>query len=182
MAEEILMGNATPGASGTSGLNRLLTDRNFLSLLAGIGGGLDPQGPAGALGGATRNYIQSVATQEALGQQEKQRSASNLLALVAQLPEGEQKNEYLNRAINMLGGITTKGQPGVTAIKRGQDNQLTVDLDLPGAPAQGAAPAPSGAPELQPPPASGMPTLSTAPRTARRGIASAIPFYYPPGE
>ena len=46
-------------------LTKLFSDPNFISLLAGVGQRLDPQGVGGALGGATLDYQKAKAGQEA---------------------------------------------------------------------------------------------------------------------
>src|SRR5215510_14227096 len=56
---------------------RLFGDRNFQSLLAGIGAGIDPEGVGGALGRATVNYNSSVARQELAKELAKKRSLSD---------------------------------------------------------------------------------------------------------
>lgn len=49
--------------SGQTTLQQLFSNPNFLSLLAGVGARLDPQGVGGALGGATQDYLRAQAAQ-----------------------------------------------------------------------------------------------------------------------
>ena len=53
--------STTPGQSS---LQRLFSNPNFISLLAGIGANLDPQGVGGALGGAAQSAVRAKAAQE----------------------------------------------------------------------------------------------------------------------
>ena len=53
--------STTPGQSS---LQRLFSNPNFISLLAGIGTNLDPQGVGGALGGAAQSAVRAKAAQE----------------------------------------------------------------------------------------------------------------------
>jgi hypothetical protein len=88
------------GAAVPTGLGGLFQDRNFLSLLAGIGQGLDPKGIGGALGAPTRAIIASQAAQE--------RAASQAAAQNAQ-------TKMVIDALRQHGGLTPKESPGVTS-------------------------------------------------------------------
>lgn len=157
----------------------ILADPNFQSLLAGIGARLDPEGVGGALGGATTQFIQSRAAQNAVTKQDEQRQTSNDLAVAMMLPEGEQKTFFLNRAMNRLGGLTPKGQPGVTGLTMGPDGSATLKMDLPGQqPAQPNAPMNPQGPYSQNVPqvaARTVPTINTSP-PARRNLTDMVPF------
>ena len=114
-----LGGGMEPGGGGSffqnlgSTFSDLAKDRNFLSLLAGIGTGLDPEGVGGAIGKPTIGYLQSKAAQEATAKSTGQR---------------QKFNEML---IKMLGGMTPKDQEGLTSLKAGPDN-VTLDITTPG--------------------------------------------------
>ena len=53
----------TGATASPTGITALLQDRNFLNLMAGIGGSLDPKGVAGALATPTIAYNQAIASQ-----------------------------------------------------------------------------------------------------------------------
>ncbi len=92
---------------------KLLGDRNFINLLAGIGGRLDPKGVGGALGGATIAYTGAQAAQE--------RAASNANAQ-------NQQTKMLLDALDKHGGLTPPGTPGVTSAAA-TDTGLNLKID-----------------------------------------------------
>lgn len=98
----------------------LTKDRNFLSMLAGIGTRLDPGGAGGAIGAPTQSLIQSMAAQEAAGKQEARRT------------------KFDEAIQSLLGGLTPQDQPGPTGFKATGD-KLTIDVTPPGAPGVAAA-------------------------------------------
>ena len=105
----------------------LTKDRNFMSLLAGIGTNLDPGGAGGAIGRPTTSLIQSMAAQEATGKQ------------------AEQREKFNSTIMQLLGGLTPQDQPGPTSVKATGD-KLSIDVTppvlKPGQPGQGAVAAP----------------------------------------
>lgn len=152
----------------------LFADPNFLSLLAGLGARLDPQGVGGAIGGAVTQGIQSQAAQKSLAGQEKSRMGTSALLLSRLLPEGEQQTQMVQRAIDLL-GLTPKGTKGVTGLEMGKDGGITLKID------------PATTPLNQQGPVSQEPTITSAPSTGivsstRRPQRSSqlnalIPFY-----
>ena len=96
----------------------LMQDRNFLSMLAGMGTRFGRGGAGEAIGVPTQQLIQSLATQEAVGKQEAE------------------KKKFNEQLIAILGGLTPKDMPGPTSMKIGADN-MTLDITPPtaGAPA-----------------------------------------------
>jgi hypothetical protein len=100
-----------------SGFNvaTLLTNRNFLNLLAGVGADLDPEGAGGALGRATIALNKGLAAQEAKEQADARIDAYNQQALA-----------FLARE----GGFTPQGQRGVPLFKANPDGSFRVDLNL----------------------------------------------------
>lgn len=157
-------------------LQKLLADPNVQNLLAGVGTRLDPEGAGGALGGATTQLVQSRAAQTALAGQERQRSASNLLQLAATAPEPEQAAYYRNKAIEMLGDFTPKGQPGVTAVKMGPAGELNFSIDPPGLqPLNQQGPVSSETPAATTGATTSTPT-SVAPQRPRTNLSNIVPF------
>ena len=109
----------------------LSKDRNFMSLLAGIGTGLDPEGAGGIIGRPTTSLIQSMAAQEATAKQASQR------------------DKFSSSIMELLAGKMTPGEEqGLTGFKQ-VGNKLTIDATTAPAlqPGQGpvAAPATPGA-------------------------------------
>jgi hypothetical protein len=165
-----IFGALTPTAP--TGLSGLFQDRNFLSLLAGIGQGLDPKGVGGAIGGPTRLAIASQAAQE---RSDKQTAAQNA------------QTKMLLDVLRQHKGATPQGIPGVTEFKALDDGgvQFKIDppaegLEQPIAPA--AAPttpsAPTYAPPTVTPTAPGTaPTGAVAPTTPRNMVDLISPFY-----
>ena len=100
----------------------LTKDRNFLSLLAGMGSRFGAGGVGEMIGVPTLQNIQSMAAQEALA-------------------KGEAERGKWNKALFDLlrGGFTSKDQPGPTSMKIGPDN-ITLDISTtkPPASADGA--------------------------------------------
>jgi len=64
---------STPEQGMGDKFSSLLSDRNFLSLLAGMGSKFGAGGVGEMIGQPTQSLIQSMATQEALGKQENER-------------------------------------------------------------------------------------------------------------
>lgn len=95
-----ILGAAAP--AGPSGITGLLQDRNFLSLLAGIGQNLDPKGAGGAIGGPTRAMIASQAAQDRAAQQAAAQNAQTRMVI---------------EALRQHGGMSDKDTPGVTSLK-----------------------------------------------------------------
>lgn len=93
-------------------IGELFQDRNFLSMLAGTGARLGAGGAGEAIGVPTQQWIQSLATQEAVGKAdaEKQKFNEQLLAI--------------------LGGLTPKEMAGPTSMKIGPD-KMTLDITTP---------------------------------------------------
>jgi hypothetical protein len=83
------------------GLTALFQDRNFLSLLAGIGAGLDPKGVGGALGGASQQAIAAQAAQERAAKQAAAQNAQTKMVI---------------DALNNYGGLSPRESPGVTSL------------------------------------------------------------------
>lgn len=108
-----------PTAEGAGGgflgtTAKLFKDPNFLQLLSGIGGALDPQGFAGALNQVNQQYLRDQAARKAFGNRSGQR------------------NSMTQEAINALGGMTPKGQPGVTSMSMTPSGSLKLEVDPPG--------------------------------------------------
>jgi hypothetical protein len=93
-------------------LENLLSDRNFLSLLAGAGSRFGAGGAGEAIGVPTQQMIQSLASQEAVASQEKKRE------------------EFNKQLLAILGGLTPKEMPGPTGLKVGPD-KVTLDITRP---------------------------------------------------
>jgi hypothetical protein len=95
MALEIIPESQAPGfAYGTGGdIQRLFSNPNFLSLLAGIGAKLDPEGVGGAIGGPTQQLIANQAAQKV--------GAKNLA-------NSERLLSAHERTISALGGLLKK--------------------------------------------------------------------------
>lgn len=129
---------AEPIITSGSTVNSVFNDPNLIQLLAGIGARLDPEGIGGALGVPAIQMSQARSAQSALAGQETQRRGSNLLAMAQLMPEGEQRNMYVQQAISLLGGLTPKGQPGVTGIKMAPTGGVTLDVDAPGTASEAA--------------------------------------------
>ncbi|GAG31976.1 unnamed protein product [marine sediment metagenome] len=138
--------------SGGFDFMKLLGDRNFINMLAGVGTGLDPQGAGGAIGRPTQQYIQSLATQEAVAKKEGQRMKME------------------KDLLSILGGATPKDMPGLTTAKIGDGTmQLDINTAGPQAPTQGSALA--GQPAAAPP-------TTTTPGGPGKGfdMSSILPF------
>ena len=103
----------------------LSKDRNFLSLLAGIGTNLDPGGAGGTIGRPTQSLIQSMAAQEATAKQTSQK---------------QKFNEMIQE---LLGGpMTPEKEEGLTGFKKTGD-KLSIDVTPPALkPGQGPVAAP----------------------------------------
>ncbi len=144
-----------------SPFTKLLGDRNFINLLAGIGSRLDPKGVGGALGGATIAYTGAQAAQE--------RAASNAEAQ-------NQQTKMLLDALNQHGGLTPKGTPGITSATATEDGiKLDVTGNLTGQGGNTTPAAPEAPPSVTPAQSS---TLSA--EENKRRIASILPFYSAP--
>lgn len=89
-------------------------DPNFQALLAGIGTNLDPEGPGGAIGKATSQYIRSKAAQKATETADQRRT------------------EQISMLVNKLGGFSSDKVEGVSAAKVGPDGKITITYDPPG--------------------------------------------------
>lgn len=107
------MANGAQGAAASTlggKANALFSDRNFLSLLAGMGSKFGRGGAGEAIGVPTQQMIQSLATQEAVAKGEKQRSELNQALL------------------SILGGGTTPAEmPGLTSA---MINDKGIKLDI----------------------------------------------------
>lgn len=133
----------------------LFSNPNFQSLLAGIGAKLDPQGVGGALGTATQQYVQSLAAQKALAQQE-----------TARQQQRQDVQDLIRAHMRSLGGITPPGEGGLNSVKIGPD-KIMYDFQLPPLPNLGpTTPTPT--------PASPTPATAGAPSTLRP--SDIIPF------
>ena len=71
MSENMLSG-FSDGKDWASG--SIWSNPNFQSLLAGLGGAINPKGPGGRVGSMFQNYIQSVESQKAMEQEMKKKS------------------------------------------------------------------------------------------------------------
>ena len=71
------MSHMSPDQWGTQvknpngGVNGVLSDPNFINLLAGVGAGLDPEGVGGAIGKATQGMIQNKQMGKAVAKQDQ---------------------------------------------------------------------------------------------------------------
>ena len=101
------------GGGGDFNFGDLTKDRNFLSLLAGMGSKFGAGGAGEAIGVPTQQLIQSLGAQEATAQQATSRKAFN------------------ERLIQLLGGLTPKEVPGPTSLKA-TPSQLSIDVTPPG--------------------------------------------------
>jgi len=156
---------ATPTPTGMS-LTDLLANRDFQSLLAGVGARLDPKGPGGALGLATQQYLGMLGARE---QAQKQADAQNA------------QTKLVIDALAKHGGFTPRDTPGVTSAQATPDGGVKLDITPPVAPAGatgGVAPVAPVAPT-----APVTPTGAVAPTGAvdsQRAIGALLPFYLAP--
>lgn len=100
--------------SGGFDVQKILANRNFTNLLAGIGAKLDPNGVGGALGGATIAYNAAQASSERADTQEKTKNA---------------QHEKLLQLLETHGGPTPAGTPGLTGFKVGPKGNVIADID-----------------------------------------------------
>ena len=111
----------------------LTKDRNFLSLLAGVGSRLGAGGVGEAIGVPTQQLLQSVGAQEATAKSALTRKSFN------------------EQLMQLLGGLSPKETPGPTSIKATPGN-LSLDITPPGGAPTGTAPGTAGVtPEAQTP-------------------------------
>lgn len=148
------MTGAGGGGFGQS-MSNLFGDRNFLNLLAGIGSNLDPTGAGGAIGKPTQSMIQSLAMQEAMGEQEAKRTKFN------------------EQLLSILGGLTDKELPGPTSLKA-TNKGITLDLTPPGTGGLGTTGTSAGAGNYVKEESIGTPSRAW---TANKNISDVIPFY-----
>jgi hypothetical protein len=107
------MPTPTTTAQQPGGIQGLVSNPNFINLLAGIGTRLDPEGIGGILGVPTQQINQSIAAQRALSSQEAQRKETNAL---------------LQR---LLAGMTPNGVEGPSSITINPDG-FTAKVETPG--------------------------------------------------
>jgi hypothetical protein len=96
-------------------LNEILTNKNLINLLAGVGAGIDPKGVGGVLGAPVIQFNRNVAAQEREAAQEKKQGDAN------------------TALIDILSGkvpLTPAGQPGARKIEA-TDTGLKLDVDMP---------------------------------------------------
>ena len=109
-------------------INELFADRNFQSLLAGMGSKFGRGGAGEAIGVPTQQYLQSQAAQEATAAQ------------------GKKQEEFWKNVIEALKGATPKDQPGLTSAKIAPGS-VALDITPPsataGAAGSGVTPAPT---------------------------------------
>lgn len=160
-----------------SPLDRFFGDRNIISLLAGIGAGLDPKGVGGALGNATNNYVRMVASQDREKNTEKANNAQTQLLLDAIKSHG----------------FSSKDSPGVTsavATDNGVKLEITPPTQTNDAITQTPLETTPTAPVLAPPTAAvpGVPTVPIVPTVPtvpnvttdankKISISDILPFY-----
>jgi hypothetical protein len=154
-----------PEATQQQGIAGLLSNPNFINLLAGIGTNLDPQGVGGALGQPTLAVNQSIAAQRALSSQE------------------DERRKYNQQLLELLSGITPKGVAGPSSVTINPDG-YTAKVELPGG---GSAVSDLGTGRLDtgvtagPPASIATPTpVSTQnyrPATGATNISQIVPFY-----
>lgn len=155
------------GTAPPSGITALLQDRNFLSLLSGIGAGLDPKGVGGAIGIPTRNAIAAQAAQE---RATKQAAAQNA------------QTKMVIEALNRHGGISSTDQPGINSISTNNKGGIKIDANpqsgdysgsgLEQPTVQTTTPDAPTIPQIGP-----AGTLQNPPNTSRSSIESLLPFY-----
>jgi hypothetical protein len=137
------------------GLTALFQDRNFLSLLAGIGAGLDPKGVGGALGNASQQAIAGQAAQERAAKQAAAQNAQTKMVI---------------DALNNYGGLSPKESPGVTSLSatpEGVKMEITPQAQQEGEAAAASAPTPQA-----------QATTGMRPTgTNRDRISALLPFY-----
>ncbi len=142
------------GASGASPTffdraRNLFTNPDFQSLLAGIGARLDPKGAGGALGGAAQQY---------LNQQALQKTAARTQTIQ------DRRHADILAALDRVGGITPKGQPGGDTISRNDDGSLKVtSTHLPVDSTQVSAAAPQAAGDYSTAIPAGTPPITSTP-------------------
>lgn len=159
------------------GISQLFSDPNFLGLLAGVGARLDPEGVGGAIGVPAQQLIQGQAAQKALGEQEKRRSALTTLAASSLLPDNDpRKNDFLNRAISYLGGMTAPDKEGVTGVKVGPGGNYLLDITPPKAPINAEGPYSQETPITTNAPATTV-TPTPTPTRQRSRVSDIVPFY-----
>jgi len=148
---------------------KLLGDPNFQSTLGGVGQALDPEGFGGRLGAVAQQGIQAKATQQAVGEQNKQRNELQTLLLAA---------------IDKLSGVTPKGQEGVTGFKVDANGNATIDFTpttitpqppTSGPPTQAATPSTTATTPVGP--QAQRSTTPTATNAASQSLLSLIPFF-----
>ena len=151
-----------PNGTGTgpTGLSALFSNPDFISLLAGIGQRLDPQGVGGALGGAAIDYQKAKAGQEAAK------------ALVA-------RNTPPTRS-----PLTPAGVPGPTSETTTTNADGTYSTTVKGdSPPTTVAPATAAVPTVvEPPitPATPIAPTSAAPQATSKTQMSQLPFSLAP--
>lgn len=114
-------------------IGELLQDRNFLSMLAGAGAKFGAGGAGEAIGTPTQQWIQSLATQEAVSKADAE------------------KQKFNEQLISILGGLSPKEMAGPTSMKIGPD-KMTLDITTPSGAASTTAPGePTAAPAASSP-------------------------------
>jgi hypothetical protein len=157
-------GTTVPVAQGQQqpfSIANLLQDRNFLSLLAGIGTGLDPKGIGGALGAPTQAVIASQAAQERAA---KQAAAQN------------EQTKMVIQALSQYGGVTPKGAPGIDSIESTKDGAVKIQTTP-----QGGGGDYSGSgletPIAPAPPVPGRVSPNIGSQSRREAATALLPFY-----
>ena len=110
-------------------VEELFNDPNFLSLLAGVGIALDPEGVGGRLGKQAQSLIQGQAAQKVTEGQENVRAGQNVLTSASQMQPGPAKDEAVSYGLSLM-SMTPPGQKGITKIAKQKAGGYTMDFDI----------------------------------------------------
>lgn len=103
----------------TPGFSELLKNPAFISFLAELGAGLDPQGVGSAVGKATSNFVKSTATAKALAQSKKY-AGLNMQELIKALGSKD----------SLISGIEIDPSTGKLTLKAAAPKDAAVDSGL----------------------------------------------------